>query len=225
MQPEGSNSACPLCVKELNNVVLKPFDRYDIFPSDSNLMAVHIPVLGVGSSTVYSYWLSYRTNYTESRNGLSMHLVRFNLGSMFGATFDSLNFDAYGATTTTKDSFVLSKTCYVVQPPGLLMDIDAPSVAQVQPVVCVNDIAPGESITISVSFLNEQIGTPSIPFNKESTLTCTLAGNDFGDKLLDMTNNQVHLLEYTGTGQDGNVTFSMCQETGSGSVTAYFYDS
>jgi hypothetical protein len=225
MQPEGSTTACTICVKEINKAVLKPFDRPDIIPSGSNLMAVHIPVLGVGSSTVYSYWLSYRSNYTDSRNGLSMHLVRFNLGGMFGATFDTLNFDAFGNTTTTKDSFILSSTCYIIQPPGLLMDIDSSAVEQVQPVVCVDDIVKGESITISVSFLNSQTIVPQIPFNKEEVVQCSKAGSDVVEKTLDMSNNNVHLLEYIGSGKDGNVTFSMCQESGSGSITAYFYDS
>jgi hypothetical protein len=223
MQPEGSTAACPACVKSISNIVLKPFDNSDIVPSSSNLMAVHIPVLGVGKSSAYSYWLSYRTNYTNARNGLSMHLVKFNLGGMFGALFESLNFDAIGDTTTTSDSFILNGTCFVIQPPGVLMDIDRTSVEQVQPVICVNDISKGSSITISVSFLSND--TPTIAFKKQNALTCRKPTSDFGQNSIDMTESKVHLLQYNGTGQDGNVTFSMCLASGSASVKAYFYDS
>ena len=210
-------------MKSISNVVLKPFDNSDIVPSKSNLMAVHIPVLGVGDSNVYSYWLSYRTNYTDARNGLSMHLAKFNLGGMFGALFQSLNFDAIGDTSTTSDSFILNGTCYVIQPPGVLMDIDRTSVEQIQPVICVNDIDKGKSITISVSFLNKE--TPTKAFIKQNALRCSKITSNFGPKLLDMVSNNVHMLEYNGTGQDGSVTLSLCLATGSASVRAYFYDS
>ena len=223
MQPEGPTAVCPYCIKSISNIVLKPFDNSDIVPSTSNLMAVHIPVLGLGDSSVYSYWLSYRTNYTDARNGLSMQLAKFNLGGMFGALFESLNFDVIGETSTTSDSFLLNGTCYVIQPPGVLMDIDRTSVEQVQPVICVNDIDKGKSITISVSFLNKD--TSTIAFKKQNALRCSKATSDFGPKSLDMTSSKVHLLEYNGTGQDGNITFSLCVATGSASARAYFYDS
>ena len=223
MQPEGSTTACPTCTKSISRVVLRPFDNAAIVPSKSNLMAVHIPVLGVGNSQLYSYWLSYRSNYTDSRNGLSMHIVNFKMGGMFGATYESLNFDAIGDTSTTADSFIVNGTCYVIQRPSYLMDIDRSAVEQIQPVVCVNDIDKGKSITISVSFLNQN--APKIAFQKQNPLQCNTAASDFGQKSLDMVSNKVHLLEYNGTGQDGNVTFSACLASGSASVKAYFYDS
>jgi hypothetical protein len=203
--------------------VLKPFDRADIIPSESNLMAVQIPVLGTGSSSTYTYWLSYRSNYTDSRDGLSMHLVRFNLGGMFGATVDSLNFDAVGTTNTTKDSFVRSGTCYVMQPPAVLLDIDPASAEKVQPVVCVNDLVKGESITISVSFLDSNV--PKVAFETMNPLICKKDGNSYSEVTLDLTKSKVQLFEVLGSGIDGNITFSICQETTTGFVNAYFYDS
>ena len=223
MHPDGSTSSCSFCVKSITNLVLKPFDRADIVPSELNMMAVQIPVLGIGKSSTFSYWLSYRSNYTESRDGLSMHLIRFNLGGMFGATVDSLNFDAVGTTITTKDSFVQNGTCYVLQPPAALLDIDPASAEKVQPVVCVNDITKGESITISVSFLDAN--APKIAVETKSPLMCKKGGVDFGETSLDLTTNKVHLLEFLGSGLDGNLTFSICQGTTSGFVKAYFYDS
>ena len=228
MNPDGPTSSCNLCVKSIDNVVLKPFDRADIVPSGSNIMAIQIPVLGIGTNipplSTYSYWLSYRSNYTESREGLSMHLIRFNLRNVFGAIVDSLSFDAVGTTATNKDSFVTNGTCYVMQPPLPLMDIDPASVDKVQPVVCVNDIAKGESITISVSFLDTTIA-PKIAFEATNPLICKNGGVNFDETTLDFTKSKVHLLEFLGSGLDGNITFSICQETKQGFVNAYFYDS
>ena len=222
MHPDGPTASCSSCVKSLTKAVLKPFDRADIVPSETNLMGVQIPVIGIGKST-YAYWLSYRSNYTESRDGLSMHLIRLNLGGKFGATLDSLNFDAVGTTSATSDSFILKGTCYVIQPHGALLDIDPASVEKIQPVVCVNDVVKGESITVSVSFLDYD--TPKISFEKKDPLICKKGGIDFGETTIDVTKNKVQLLEFLGSGLDGNITFSICQETTTGFVNAYFYDS
>ena len=100
------------------------------------------------------------------------------------------------------------------------MDIDRPSVEQLQPVICVNDIDKGKSITISVSFLNKD--APTISFKKQNTLTCSTPSIDFGQNSIDIVDNNIHLLQYDGTGQDGNITFSMCLATGSASAKAYF---
>lgn len=223
MHPDGSTASCNSCVKSITNAVLKPFDRADIVPSETNLMGVQIPVLGVGKSSTYSYWLSYRSNYTESRDGLSLHLIRLNLGGTFGATLDSLNFDAVGTTSTTKDSFILNGTCYVIQQSAVLLDIDPASVEKIQPVVCVNDIVKGESITVSVSFLDYD--KPKIYFESKDPLICKKGGIDFGETIIDVAKSKVHLLEFFGSGLDGNITFSVCQETTTGFVNAYFYDS
>ena len=226
LQPEGSTIVCPSCLSSLDGFLLKPFDRKDVAPSSANVMAIHIPVLGGGTRSAFSYWLSYRSNYTESRTGLSIHITRFNLGGLFGAQFDSLNFDAIGNSSSTKDSFVLPNTCYVIQPPGLLMDIDSASAEQIKPVVCVNDIDIGNSITISVSFLRDAAGPPSIEVNDVGKLECGVGGRSFGDQSLDMSASQVHLIEYIGSGVDGNVSFSFCQNSGSKvDVRAFFYDS
>lgn len=223
MHPDGSTASCLLCVESIAKIVIKPFDRADILPSESNLMAVQIPVLGIGSSSTYSYWLSYRSNYTDSRDGLSMHLIRHNLGGMFGTTFDSLSVDADGTTISTKDSFVRNGTCYVIQPPAVLLDIDPASAEKVQPVVCVNDIIKGESITVSVSFLDSNV--PRIAFETTNPLMCKKGGIDYGETTLDLMKSKVHLVELLGSGLDGNMTFSICQESTTGFVNAYFYDS
>jgi hypothetical protein len=220
MQPEGSTISCKSCEQSISKVVLKPFDRVDIIPSDTNLMAVQIPVLGTGKTT-YSYWLSYRSNYTESQNGLSMHIVRFNLNTQhFGAVVDTLNFDAVGSTNTTKDSFILNGTCYHIQPPGPLLDVDSSAVEEVQPVVCVDDIDKGNSVTVSVSFLNKNV--PQKEVEKKVAQRCSTTGNQ---GTIDTSLNKVHLLEFSGTGTNGNLSFAICQETTGGSVDAYFYDS
>jgi hypothetical protein len=226
MQPEGSNIVCPSCLASISGFVLKPFDRNDIAPSSTNVMGIHIPVLGVGTTSAYSYWLSYRSNFTESRAGLSIHVSRFNLGGLYGTQFDSLNFDAFGDSTTTKDSFVLPNSCYVIQPPGLLMDIDSSSAEQVKPVVCVDDINIGNSITVSVSFLSKNSAPAPIQVNDLGKLECRVGGSSFGDQSFDVSDGQVRLIEYIGSGVDGNVTFSFCQNTGSAvNVKAFFYDS
>ena len=225
MHPDGSTFSCVFCVDSVANVVLKAFDRPDIVPSASNLMAIQIPVLGIGTSVTYSYWLSYRSNYTDSRNGLSMHLIRFSLGRQFGAYVDSLNFDAVGTTATTKDSFIVNGECYVIQPPGILLDIDPATAEKIQPVVCVNDIAVGESITVTVSFLSDNDNEPEIDVEKKSPLVCKTGGINFGEDIIDVTNNKVHLIEFQGSGLDGNVTFSLCHDGTAGFVNAYFYDS
>jgi hypothetical protein len=225
LQPEGPSKACPSCVASISKFVLYPFDRSDVIPSASTNVAIHIPVLGNGIRSAYSYWLSYRTGYRESRNGISMHVTRLNLGGLYGAQFDSLNFDAHGNTTTTADSFVLPGTCYLMQPPGLLMDIDPSSVEQVQPLVCVDSIDVGNSITVSVSFPTPTTVPTMTKFKSVGKLECSVGGNNFGNKTLDVSSDQVHLVEYVGSGVDGNVTFSLCQESGpDASVAAYFYD-
>jgi hypothetical protein len=227
MQPEGPTSSCPFCLKSINNFILKPFDRSDIIPSSTNKMAVHIPVLGQGTDQVYSYWLSYRAGYGESRVGLSIHVARFYMFGQFGAQFESINFDAFGNTTGTEDSFVLPNTCYHIQPPGLLMDIDPSSVEQIQPIVCVDNIDVGNSITISVSFFNRTSVPPStIDFKSAGKLECSIGGSNSGEKTLDMSGGQKHLVEYVGSGIDGSVTFSVCQSAGPRATTkVYFYDS
>jgi hypothetical protein len=226
MQPEGSNIVCPSCLASISRFVLKPFDQKDIAPSSTNIMGIHIPVLGVGTTSAYSYWLSYRSNFTESRVGLSIHVSRFNFGGLFGTQFDSLNFDASGNSTTTKDSFVLPNSCYVVQPPGLLMDIDSASAEQVKPVVCVDDIDIGKSITVSVSFLSKAAVPPPIEVNDLGKLECSVGGSIFGDQSFDLSDGQVRLIKYIGSGVDGNITFSFCQNAGPEvKVRAFFYDS
>lgn len=231
MQPEGSTSACPQCKSSLRGLILKPFDDGNVVPSAANQMAVHIPVMGDGSNGAYSYWLSYRGagNDGKARQGLSVHTTRFMLGSTYGAQMDSLNFDAFGDTATTSDSFILPNTCYLITPPGALMDVDATAPEQIQPIVCVDDIdvVAGTFITISVTFLQPSAPPVSkIALATKRELGCSLGGSTASNISLDVSNGNVHLLTYVGTGTGGKISLSLCREPGTAiSVTAYFYDS
>jgi hypothetical protein len=99
MQPEGATSHCPHCISQVEDLVLYSFDDRNITPSASIKTAVHIPVTNV-HSTMYSYWLSYRgaSDNKNAARGLSVHFSWFNLGGIFGASYDSTNYDAYGQT-------------------------------------------------------------------------------------------------------------------------------
>lgn len=67
-------------------------------------MGIHIPIGVIGDRRLYSYWLSYRSgNDGDAQNGLSAHLSWFDVGGYFGASYDSMNFDAFGDTDTTTD--------------------------------------------------------------------------------------------------------------------------
>ena len=229
MNPEGPTTPCPQCVQSIEGLVLKSFDDRAVMPSSSNKMAVHIPVLGVGVKSAYSYWLSYRGagNDGKAAGGLSIHVTRFNLSGIFGAKYDSLSYDAFGDTSgDTSDSFVLPNTCYLVAPPGLLMDIDPAGAEQVQPIVCVDSIDTGASITISVSFLDSSSPpTPKVTLASEKEIGCSKAGTGSGDVDLDMSGGNVHLLHYVGTGRNGQISLSLCLNSGLlSTVKAYFYD-
>lgn len=231
MQPEGSTTECPSCVSSVNNLVLRPFDDDMVLPSSSNIMGVHIPILGsLGGGfpdTAYSYWLSYRSKIPQPSLGLSVHVVEFALqnNTIFGATYDSLNFDAFGHTETPFDSFVLPDTCYFLSPPGQILDLNPDAVEQVLPVVCVESV-DGASITISVYFLNPDSPPPdAIAPASTRQLGCSESGSSVGNLQLDLSNNQFHMFKYVGTGMGGTIVLDICVQNGPTSrATAYFYD-
>jgi len=148
MQPQGSDLNCPSCESE---------GKYTLYALDGNnasqRMGIHIPITREGN-TLYSYWLSYRSG-NPAVVGLSVHISWFsNIGSgKFGAEYDSLNYDAFGDTDTNADSFVASGTCYHIAPSIKMLQIDPLAAIATQPVVCVEKLSGGESITIKVSFV------------------------------------------------------------------------
>mmetsp|Transcript_4715 Transcript_4715/g.5407 ORF Transcript_4715/g.5407 Transcript_4715/m.5407 type:complete len:557 (-) Transcript_4715:154-1824(-) len=184
-------------------------------------MGIHIPISVVGNR-LYSYWMSYRSgNDGDAENGLSVHFSWFDLGGTFGASYDSMNFDAFGDTDTTMDSFVIENTCYHLAPPGYLKDRTLLAGLDVQPVVCVDSINRGSSITVSVSFLDQQNPpSPQITFDQEIKLACSSSTASTGVITLSAnTNNLVHVQN---TGNDGEVKLRMCSS--SSTASAYFHD-
>lgn len=222
IQPEGSTRECPSCYKE-GTFTLRPFDDKTLSPTSDRKMAIHIPVVAVGNR-LYSYWLSYQTGVDGlAQIGLSVHLAWFRVHKFthFGSQYDSLRFDAFGDTNSMEDSFVLENTCYHISPPGYLRDQAIAATDLVQPVVCVDSLDVGTSITVSVSFIEKQ--KPPLPLVKVDQiieLQCSADGATSGITSLDgLFYNLIHVQN---TGNIGEVTISLC--TSSGEVKAYFYD-
>jgi hypothetical protein len=228
MQPEGPTNYCPQCVSSVQDMVLYSFDDPTVTPSALVKMAVHIPITSV-DSTMSSYWLSYRgaSDNKFAATGLSVHLSWFKLGGLFGALYDSLNYDVYGDTETSQDSFVTPGSCFVVSPSPLGMHIDVAAVTDVQPIVCVKSISNvTKSITISVSFLDKNAPPPSkVVLQSDQQLSCSNNGANSGSISLDMTAGKPHILRYNSTGNEGNVTLSMCRSSASSpTARVFFYD-
>ena len=221
MQPEGSTVDCPQCVSS-GTFTLRPFDDKTLIPSENIKMGIHIPITNIGD-TVYSYWLSYRgTGYNgAAANGLSVHLSWFNTGGIFGASYDSLNYDAFGDTfDSTSDSFILDNSCYYIFPSAYMKDRDYDAAMQVQPVVCVDSIDVGNSITVTVQFISESAPpAPPVSFT-ENTLSCSNSGADIS---LEINPNEYTFINVTNTGSDGIVNMTLCAS--GGIISGYFYDS
>lgn len=219
MQPEGATAECQSCLSS-GTFTLRPFDDKNIPPTDSNKMGIHIPI-SVSGNQVYSYWFSYRSFNEKPSNGLSVHLAWFNLHGDFGAQYDSLNYDAFGDTETTNDSFVVEGSCYHVAPSIYLKDrVVLEDAEQVQPVVCVKSIDVGSSITVSVSFLDmNDIPEPQVSLDQEIILQCTSGGSSTGLKTLDA--NKYNMVHVKKTGGDGVVTWA---SSGNTQTPAFFYD-
>ena len=220
MQPEGPTKECPSCYQE-GTFILSPFDDKTLPPTSSRKMGVHIPIVRSGNR-LYSYWLSYKTGVDGiAQNGVTAHLSWFDVGNHFGASYDSLNFDAFGNSDTTEDSFVIENTCFHLAPPGYLKDRALIAGYLIQPVVCVDSVDPGISITVSVTFLDEENPPPpKVTLGKIVDLQCGLEGSSSGTITLNPTmHNMVHVQN---AGDGGEVTLMMC--TSSGTASAYFHD-
>ena len=133
MQPQGSDSNCLECEKS-GTYTLYPFDGND----DSKLLGIHIPITTYKAGMA-SYWLSYRAG-NPAEKGLSVHLGWFlGIGKgTFKAYYDQTNYDAYGHTVTTDDSFVTPGTCYHISPNIRMLNVHPLDAMAIQPVVCVN---------------------------------------------------------------------------------------
>lgn len=222
MQPEGATDECPNCVSS-GTFQIFAFDDSSKPPSASKIMGVHIPITVIGER-VYSYWLSYRVG-NDAVKGLSVHVSWFDLGGIFGASYDSMNYDAFGNTDTTLDSFVAEETCYYISPAPYVRDRDILSAEAIQPVVCVDAINSGSDVTISVEFLD-----PANPPQKQVevvqdlSLVCSKAGSSLSSSTID--GGKFNLIHVSATGDDGEVSLSMCPTAGSSDTvaTAYFFD-
>jgi hypothetical protein len=170
----------------------------------------------------FIYLLNYITD-SESNTNINMffhrsvHLSWFDLGGHFGASYNSRNFDAFGDTDTTFDSFVVENTCYHLTPPGYMKDKGLMASLLVQPVVCVGSINTGSSIDVTVSFLDiDNPPSPKISFDQEIELTCGQSSN------VSLNANNYNLIHVKNTGDGGEVELNMCAS--SGGAKAYFYD-
>jgi len=223
MQPEGSTVQCPGCLST-GTFTLTSFDNPSVVPNSSTRkMGIHIPIMAIGN-TVYSYWLSYRgAGYNgAAASGLSVHLSWFRLGGIFGAEYNSQNYDAIGNTrATTSDSFVTNDSCYYIFPGGFMKDKDYVSSIQVQPVVCVNSIDVGNSITVTVDFID--VDAPPSPQVSpvKTTLECTKSGSSI---TFEADANEHNLIHVRNAGADGIVKMNMCAPVGA-AFEGYFYDS
>ena len=220
MQPEGSTTECPSCCYSSGTFTLRPFDNKILHPTSESKMGIHIPIVKVGNR-LYSYWLSYHSGVDgHAAKGLSMHLTWFKLGGHVGAGYDSLNFDAFGDTATRMDSFVVENTCYHLNQPAYLKDQALVPSEKVQPVVYVDSINEGSSITITVSFLDKMNPpSPKISVEQEVQLDCQIGGSTTGTINLDANNhNMIHVKN---TGSDGNVELKMCTVP-DGTASAFF---
>lgn len=232
MLPEGATIHCPSCVGSVSNLVLKAFDDKNAIPSLENKMAVHIPISAsadqYGQIWAYSYWLSYRGAGVNGKasGGLVVQFSWFVLSEPYGATYDSLNYDANGDTDSMFDSFVTPGTCYLVTPTGFMMDVDPASATQIQPIVCVDSVSPGKSIKISVSFLNPQSPPVSnVTLSSQRQLGCSKSGTSSGDIELETSTGNGHLIQVKGTGSNGAIDVSLCRSSStSPNAKVYFYD-
>mmetsp|Transcript_18375 Transcript_18375/g.22495 ORF Transcript_18375/g.22495 Transcript_18375/m.22495 type:complete len:983 (-) Transcript_18375:152-3100(-) len=211
MQPEGATDQCPSCLSS-GTFTIKPFDMRGSTPSSSNdNFGIHIPITTVYDSKwkhnfVYSYWLSYRSGVDGIAQGLSVHLAWFELyDSMFGAYYDSMFYYSNQWNDIKLDAIVKVGKCFHVSPASYLKDRDLLAVNSVQPVVCVESLDEGSSLTVTVSFLNPHNPPPKQVEVDEHSLTC---GSGAMTKRFDAS--KTHLVHVKGTGQNGQVTVKQC---------------
>ena len=232
IQKEGSTEQCLSCVSE-GTFTIYSFDDPQLNPS-GKLMGLHIPI-GVyvddyARTFIYSYWLSYRGVSLDgaAEHGVSAHLVWFILDEAYdtgiGAVFDSMSFDAFGDTITTRDSFVLPETCYVLSTTSFLKDkYDVSDIMQVQqPVVCVDSIVDGESATVTVTFLDE---SNSLSVQADANIEQFQCAEFNKDTTLSFDSSKSTLIHVSGIAEDGSLNLSVCPDGESVEVGVYMYDS
>ena len=143
-----------------------------------------------------------------------------------GAIFDSMSFDAFGNTITSRDSFILPETCYILSPTSFLKDkYDTSNIGQVQqPVICVDSIIDGESAAISVSFLDDSnVSTSSQTDTINEQFKCSEL---IDGQTLVLDSNKATLIHVSGIGEDGSLDFSVCPNGDNyENLDAYFHDS
>jgi hypothetical protein len=105
--------------------------------------------------------------------------------------------------------------------------MDPASATKVQPIVGVDSVEGGKSITISVSFLNpESPPETKVMLASQQQLVCTADGSISRKVSLDMSTENVHLIHVTGTGKNGTIDVSLCRDLAtSPTAKVYFYDS
>lgn len=227
MQPEGPTSECPMCV-DSGTFNIKPFDMRDGNPSSSDILGVHIPISTIYSdyyetSTVYSYWISYRAGVDgDMAEGVSVHLAWFELFGLFGAYYDSILIDAIGDTESKFDAFIRNNSCYHLSPSAYLKDRDFASSEAVQPVICVNNVDPGSEITISVSFIDpKNPPTQVVDVVEHPTIQCTPTTPPLSTSLDSSKFNLFHFA----SGSNGKLTVSLdSPEDTVNKSPAYIYD-
>ncbi len=133
-----------------------------------------------------------------------------------GAWHDSMNFDASGFSDNKADSFVTVGKCYHMSPPGFILDRDVVSASAVQPVVCVNSINMGNSITVTVNFQNTDRPPQPTEDVERYDISCP-SSNSF-----ELNSSKYNLFHMHGMGVDGSVTLSLAST--SGNAGAFFYD-
>ena len=120
------------------------------------------------------------------------------------------------------DSFVLEGTCYPIAPSGYMKDRHLINALAVKPVVCVDSIDVGTSITVTVSFESD-INTKMMAVNTVE-LGCSTSGTSLSQTFSANTDYLVHVVN---TGSDGAITLDMCIDTPTATTDfskAYVYD-
>ena len=222
MQPQGQSTSCPTCSSS-GKFTITAFDDVTTSPQ-SGKMAIHVPITTAGKKT-YSYWFSYRSGIRPAAEGLSIHLGIFMLGGPVGASYDSVSYDAGGNTPSRWDSFVLPNTCYHVSPSSFMKVTDIIAVEATQPVICVESIDIGKSVTVSVSFLDPQ--NPPSPSRQLNNIHHQCSSSDQNALISDINPSKYNLIHVTSTGEDGVVDLDLCPSNRNSMSTitsAFFYD-
>ena len=125
---------------------------------------------------------------------------------------------ANGYSELKKDAVVKSGNCYHIAPSSFLKDQDFLAADAVQPIACVDSINEGLGLTVSVSFLDL---SESIQPKVDVVTHKFQCGSTTITKLIDSSRyNNFHI---TGCGENGQVTFKLCNPNGVSSQ-AFFFD-